>query len=247
LNKTARILSVVGFRKSGKTKVVEGLVRELTQRNYEVGTLKHIPDPDFTMDRPGKDSWRHAEAGAKKVVIISPKETVAIEKHQVDPEGKLRSLSGLDFIILEGFRDIGGIARVAVLREQGDISEMVDEFTIACVGPVKCNLPTFSPEDSKAIADLVEQKAFPALPQLDCQHCGYPSCRDFGLAVIAGKTNWDGCTALRERAMLEVDGKHIPLNPFVQELVAKVIEGITSSLKQAGGKEIVLKVRRSEG
>jgi hypothetical protein len=46
--------------------------------------------------------------------------------------------------------------------------------------------------------------------------------------------------------MLEVDGKRVPLNPFVQELVAKVIEGITSSLKQAGGKEIVMKVRRSE-
>jgi molybdopterin-guanine dinucleotide biosynthesis protein MobB len=246
LNKITRILSVVGFKKSGKTKVVEGLVRELSRRNYDVGTLKHIPDQDFTIDQPGKDSWKHAEAGAKKVVIISPRETVAIEKRQVDPEDVLRSLSGLDFIILEGFRNLGEIARIAVLREQGDISEMVNEFTIACVGPVRCDLPSFDLEDLKAIAGLVEQKAFPVLPQLDCQHCGYPSCRDFGLAVIAGEAKWDGCTTLRERAMLEVDGKRVPLNPFVQELVAKVIEGITSSLKQAGGKEIVMKVRRSE-
>jgi molybdopterin-guanine dinucleotide biosynthesis protein B len=241
-----RILSVVGFKKSGKTKVVEGLVRELTERGNQVGTIKHVLDPDFTIDRPGKDSWRHAEAGAKTVALISPGETVVIEKRRADLVKTSRLLDGLNFIILEGFRNVNEVARIAVLRSPFEASELVDEFTIACVGPVKHELPVFDLENLKPLADLVERKTFPILPKLDCGYCGYANCREFGLAVIAGKANWNGCTTLKERVVLEVDGKLVPLNPFIQELVANVVNGITSSLKGAEGREIVLRVKRGE-
>lgn len=239
-----RVLAVVGFKKSGKTRVVEGLVRELTGRGFLVGTVKHIREDDFSIDQPGKDTWKHVQAGAVRVAISTPHETSFIDKRAEDLREMVQKLDGLDFVILEGFREFNGVARVAVPRNTIEIPQLVDEFTIACVGSVKCERPTFEFEETKALADLVESRAFPLLPDLNCQHCGYPTCGEFGLAVIAGLKEWGDCTTMRERAVLEVDGKRVPLNPFVQELVTRVVGAIASSLKETEGKEIVLKVRR---
>ncbi len=242
-----RALAIVGFKKSGKTQVVEGLVHELTRRGYRVGTVKHIRERDFTIDRRGKDTWKHAKAGAKLVVSVAPRELATIEKRSAKLEEVARDLRELDFIVVEGWREFKGIARIAVTRNASEIRKLVDEFTIACVGAGKRGLPKFNLNESKRLADLAEQKAFPILPGLDCEYCGYKSCREFGLAVLAGKTKWNGCGALRERVVLAVDGKRVSLNPFVQGLIANMLAGMLSSLKGARGKEIELKVVKGEG
>ncbi|MDI6884491.1 MAG: molybdopterin-guanine dinucleotide biosynthesis protein B [Hadesarchaea archaeon] len=237
-----RALAVVGFKESGKTQVVEGLVRELTRRGHHVGTVKHVRERGFTIDRPGKDTWRHARAGARLIVSVAPRELATIEKRSAGLVEAVRRLRGLDFIIIEGFREFKGIARVAIARNASEVKKLADEFTIACVGVGKRGLPKLGPQDSKRLANLVERKAFPLLPGLDCEYCGYKSCREFGLAVLGGKARWDGCGALRERAVLTIDGKRVPLNPFVQELIANMLAGMLSSLKGGRGKQIELKV-----
>ncbi len=242
-----RVLAVAGFKKSGKTRVVEGLVRELVSRGRRVGTVKHIREEDFSIDQEGKDSWKHVKAGAKSVMVLSPNETALIEKREMGARDALRFFQGFDFVILEGFRELEGVARVVVPRNEAEIPQLVNQFTVACIGNFKCERPNFGFEDSKALADLVEKKAFPLLPELDCQHCGYNSCEEFGLAVITGLKGWAACETLQERAVLEVDGRKVPLNPFVQELVSKIVGGVTMSLKETKGKEIVLRVRRDEG
>lgn len=242
-----RAVAVVGFRKSGKTLVVEGLVHELTRRGYRVGTIKHIREKGFTIDRPGKDTWRHAKAGAKLVISIAPRELATIEKRSAKLQDVARSLRGLDFILVEGFREFSGIAKIAVARNASEMRKLVDEFTIACVGAGKRGLPRLEPDDTKKLANLVERRAFPLLPGLDCEHCGYKTCREFVLAVLAGKARWDGCGALRERVVLTVDGKRVPLNPFVQNLISNIVIGVLSSLKRAKGKKIELKVVVNEG
>ncbi len=239
------MVAVVGFKKSGKTAVVEGLVRELVRRGHRVATIKHIREPDFTIDKRGKDTWRHSQAGASIVVSIAPRELATIEKRSADLQEAVGRLRGLDFVLIEGFREFKGIARVAVARNTSEAKKLVDEFTIACVGAGKRGLSKLGPEDSKRLANLVERKAFPLLPGLDCGYCGYKSCREFGLAVLAGKAKWNGCISLRERVVLTVDGKRVPINPFVQNLIANMLAGMLSSLKGVRGKEIELKVRKN--
>ena len=85
------------------------------------------------------------------------------------------------------------------------------------------------------------------LPEIDCKHCGYKSCREFALAVLAGKRRWDGCPTLQERVVLTVDGKQVFLNPFIQDMIAGAIVGILSSLKGAKGERIELKVVKRAG
>lgn len=221
-------------------------MRELTRRGYRVGTAKHIRERGFTIDRPGKDTWKHAKAGAKLVASVAPGELATIEKRSAKLEEIARGLHGLDFIVVEGWREFKGIARIAVCRNASEIRKLVDEFTIACVGVGKRGLPKFNLNESKRLTDLVERKAFPILPDLDCQYCGYKSCREFGLAVLAGRTKWNGCGALQERVVLTVDGKRVPINPFVQSLIANMLAGMLSSLKKTKGREIELRVVKGE-
>ena len=65
------IVSVVGRSNSGKTTLLERLVRELSRRGWRVGTVKHHVHGPVTVDVPGKDSWRHKQAGALAVVLAS--------------------------------------------------------------------------------------------------------------------------------------------------------------------------------
>ncbi len=64
-------LSIVGRKNSGKTTLMTGLIEELVRRGYSVGTVKHTSH-DHEFDTPGKDSWRHRQAGSIAAVIIAP-------------------------------------------------------------------------------------------------------------------------------------------------------------------------------
>lgn len=237
-----RAVSVVGFHGAGKTRVVEGLVRELTRRKRRVGTVKHITELDFTIDQPGKDTWLHARAGAKLVVSVAPREVARIERRAAKLDDILRGLYGLDFVIVEGFREFKGLPKIVVAQSRAEASKLVDGFTIACVGAKGLRVPTFGFGQLKRLADLVERRVPPVLPGINCEHCGYKSCREFALAVVTGKQKWDGCPTLKERVTLSVDERRVYLNPFMQDLVAGLIRGLLSSLKGAKGRKVELKV-----
>ncbi len=237
-----RAVSVAGFHGAGKTKVVVGLVRELTRRKLRVGTVKHITERDFTIDKPGKDTWLHARAGARVVVSVAPREIAQIEKRAAELDDILQRLYGLDFVVVEGFRKSGGLAKIVVARNKAEASKLVDEFTIACVGVKGLQIPTFGFGQVKRLADLVEKKAYPPLPGLDCERCGYKTCKQFARAVLAGKRRWDACPVLHGDVFMTIDGKRIPLNPFVQEIFANIIYGMVSSLRGTMGGQIEIKV-----
>lgn len=239
-----KAVAVVGFRKSGKTTVVEGLVRELVGRGYRVGTIKHIREKKFSIDVPGKDTWRHAQAGARVVVSMSPREVAIITKRSAKPIEVMRTLQWLDFIILEGFRKVKGITRVATSRTAREAAKLVDKFTIACVGYGRWGVPVLSLGQTKELADIVEKKALPILPGLNCRRCEYNSCEEFALALLTERAKLEDCQPIYDPVRLRVDGKVIPLNPFVQGLIAGAVKGMLSPLKGTRGKEIELRVRK---
>jgi len=64
------IVSIVGKSKSGKTTLIEKLIGELKSRGYRVATVKHTPQ-NLTFEEPGKDRWRHTQAGSESTLIRS--------------------------------------------------------------------------------------------------------------------------------------------------------------------------------
>src|SRR5262250_2369787 len=70
-----KIVLVVGYKKTGKTTLIEKLIPELSKRGYRVGTIKHHhSDFPVAVDSTGSDSWRHRKAGAANVALITPTE-----------------------------------------------------------------------------------------------------------------------------------------------------------------------------
>jgi molybdopterin-guanine dinucleotide biosynthesis protein MobB len=100
------LVAVVGKSDSGKTTLIEKLVPELVRLGLKVGTVKHDAH-SFEIDHPGKDSWRHGQAGAQAYVIASPERLAYITR--LDGEVPLatiarRYFAGFDLVVAEGYK-----------------------------------------------------------------------------------------------------------------------------------------------
>jgi molybdopterin-guanine dinucleotide biosynthesis protein MobB len=166
------VISVVGSKNSGKTRVIEILTNELTKRGYKVAAVKHIPKKDFTIDTEGKDTWRFANAGAKTIVAVSPVEIATVEKG--DTRGlTLKDLAKRcresDLIIVEGFRELLGgnleVPKIVAVKNVDEALEALKTFkpimALAGLGPLN-EVPLGFPyinvlENGGKLADLVEE------------------------------------------------------------------------------------------
>ncbi|MCK8115713.1 molybdopterin-guanine dinucleotide biosynthesis protein B [Anaerosoma tenue] len=155
------VVSVVGKSDSGKTTLMERLIRALTERGYRVGSVKHHVH-DFDIDVPGKDSWRHAKAGAALTLVSSPSKLGMVR--QMDHEASLDELLSLahdvDILLTEGYRRAGEV-RIEVSRrarstelvcEASELFALVTDNPEIRVGSV----PVFGLDDAAGLADLVE-------------------------------------------------------------------------------------------
>ncbi len=102
-----KTFGVVGWSGSGKTTLLIELLPELTGRGLRISTIKHTHH-GFTIDRPGKDSHRHREAGAKEVVIASASRWAMIHELRGDPEPDMTALiarmTPVELVLVEGFK-----------------------------------------------------------------------------------------------------------------------------------------------
>jgi molybdopterin-guanine dinucleotide biosynthesis protein B len=154
------VVSVVGRSDSGKTTVMEGLIRELSARGWRVATVKHHLH-EVDVDVPGKDSWRHAHAGAVTSMISSPTQFAVVRR--VDAERTLDELveaaGDADVLLTEGFKRAGSVRIEVVRRARSDeLTSSPDElFAVMTDAPelVPAGVRTFDLDDYAGVADLV--------------------------------------------------------------------------------------------
>jgi molybdopterin-guanine dinucleotide biosynthesis protein B len=162
------VISMVGKSGVGKTTVLERVIREVKRRGYRVGTVKHDTH-GFEVDRPGKDSWRHARAGSDAVVISGPRKMALIR--QLDEEMPLDEILELigevDLVITEGYKR-GDKPKIEITRlERGTELLCQPEELIAIIAdyPVEMAVPQFPLEDAAGVVDLLEQLYLKALAE----------------------------------------------------------------------------------
>jgi molybdopterin-guanine dinucleotide biosynthesis protein B len=129
-------IAIVGGKKSGKTTTIELLIRELTKRGYRVAAVKHIPEPNFTIDKEGKDTWRFAKAGAETVVSVAEDEIAKIEKvntENISVEQILQICSNNDIVFLEGFRKLVAqekdVIKIVVVKSRTEALDASKKFS----------------------------------------------------------------------------------------------------------------------
>jgi molybdopterin-guanine dinucleotide biosynthesis protein B len=102
-----RIFGLAGWSGSGKTTLLTGIIPELAARGLAVSTIKHAHH-EFDIDRPGKDSWRHREAGAREVMVASSRRWALMRELRDAPEPSLDELvarmTPVDLLLVEGWK-----------------------------------------------------------------------------------------------------------------------------------------------
>ena len=154
------VISIVGKSKSGKTTLIEKLVQELKSRGYRVATIKHTPR-GFNFDEPGKDSWRHIQAGSE-ATAVSSSDKIALVK-PVNHEATIDEVASFigedyDIILAEGFKQ-GGVPKIEVHRKDAgpplrDVKKLIG---IATDEPLETKARQFSSDRIKDIANLLEK------------------------------------------------------------------------------------------
>lgn len=159
------IVSIVGKSNSGKTTLIEKLLAELTSRGYRVATVKHDAH-SFDVDHPGKDTWRHREAGAAAVAITSSSRlflSVNLSEPLSLEQVRDRYLDdGYDLILTEGFRREGA-PKIEVHRAERSSELMCDPGTdllvaVASDGTPAVAVPVLNLNDGVEIASFIEER-----------------------------------------------------------------------------------------
>jgi molybdopterin-guanine dinucleotide biosynthesis protein B len=155
------IISVVGKSGVGKTTFLEKLIAELKRRGRRVATVKHDVH-GFEIDRPGKDSWRLAQAGSDSVVIASPQRLALIKRLDREmPLGEIAALlPDVDIILTEGYKR-GDAPKIEVSRRGrgGELLCAPDELVaIVSDQPFDLDVPQFGLDDAAGIVDLLEER-----------------------------------------------------------------------------------------
>jgi molybdopterin-guanine dinucleotide biosynthesis protein B len=160
-----RAFGFAGFSGAGKTTLIECLIPRLVAAGLRVSLIKHAHHR-FDIDKPGKDSWRHREAGASDVLISSDQRWALMHELRGEPEPDLgtlmKHLSPCDLVLVEGYKR-ARIPKLEVHRPElgKPLLSPQDPDIVALASDVSmdCALPQFRLSDYDAITAFVIREA----------------------------------------------------------------------------------------
>jgi molybdopterin-guanine dinucleotide biosynthesis protein B len=160
-----KIFGIAGWKNSGKTGLAVRLVTELTNRGYRVSTVKHAHH-DFDIDKVGADSYRHRQAGAHEVTIVSGTRYAIMHELRGAPEPTFEEILGrlapCDLVLIEGYKH-EPIPKIEARRLEAANREPLapsDPHILAVAADhvvADTQLVTFDLDDTVSIADFVEK------------------------------------------------------------------------------------------
>ena len=197
-----RIIAVVGFSGSGKTRLIVQLIGELKRRGLRTYAVKRCSH-GFSLDTEGKDTSDFTGAGADGVAMVSPEGWAALGK---PPTADIPALAGrlfpdADIVLVEGGKDAKGLPKVEILRagvsevlvsDPGELLAVVSDAPLPDVTAAR----VFKPSETAKICDLI-------------------------LSIEE---------AIMADIKLEVDGREVNLNPFVRTFIERTVVGMVTSL-----------------
>ncbi|MGB0771708.1 MAG: molybdopterin-guanine dinucleotide biosynthesis protein B [Paracoccaceae bacterium] len=158
-----KIFGVTGWKNSGKTGLMERLITEFTARGLTVSSIKHAHH-SFDIDHPGRDSYRHRDAGARQVLLASRNRWALMHELRDEDEPSLgdllKQLSPVDLVLIEGYKRDRHPKIEAHRKETGQPLIAPEDETIVAVASdtsVSVDRPVLDLNDTAAIANFIAQ------------------------------------------------------------------------------------------
>jgi len=159
---TVPVLSIVGRSNSGKTTLVEKLLARLSAQGLRIASIKHSHhQPE--LDTPGKDSWRHKQAGAVRSFLIGPQQMMMVADIDDELNPNLlasRYCEGFDLVLVEGYNSLPG-AKIEVLRAVRSNTLRCDPddliAVVTDVNTLDLAVPRFGLDDDQAVVAFILQ------------------------------------------------------------------------------------------
>lgn len=220
------IISFIGWHNSGKTTIIQEVVRHLKQENLRVAVIKSTQQTGIEFDRPGTDTDAYRKAGADAVTFIAPDQFVLMTSRDddVDERNLLsvvhRYFHRYDIVLAEGFKHVRTIPKIAVIREGAEpLGENVYRVIATVSDGQKAGDLVFRPDETRRIAEFIMNK------------------------FLVEENKYE------ETVLLFVNGRKVPMKRFVQDALAGTVYGFVHSLKQTGDIadiELIIQVDRDE-
>jgi molybdopterin-guanine dinucleotide biosynthesis protein B len=212
-----KIVAVIGKSDSGKTRLIRRLIPELKKRGFSAAVIKHCPH-GFDLDVKGKNSWLMMEAGAVGVGMVSPGGLAVLRKTKNPDE--LQSFAGRYF-------------------RHADFVIVEGGYGVKCLKAIEV-LPKGGP--AKVQSERKDLVAVVSRSKVDIER---PVFHPGQVAEIADFLVSE-LPAVEMPVSLEVDGRAVPLNAFVQKIVENIVLAVVESLRGIGEEpgQIVLEVKR---
>jgi molybdopterin-guanine dinucleotide biosynthesis protein B len=156
-----KVFGFAGYSGTGKTTLIERLIPRLVSRGLKVSLIKHAHHA-FDIDKPGKDSYRHREAGASEVLITSAQRWVLMHelRDEAEPglEAQLARMSACDLVLVEGYKR-ADIPKLEIHRPSTGKPLLHPHdpniVAVAADGPVRTSLPVLDLNDYDAVVAFV--------------------------------------------------------------------------------------------
>ena len=155
-----KVYGVIGWKNSGKTSLMERLVADITGRGVSVSTVKHVHH-SVDLDQPGKDTFRHRQAGAREVVLASADRLAILVEHRgPEPElpAVLARLAPVDLVLVEGYkRDAHPKIEVWRAETGQPLIQPGDSLVraVATDAALTLPVPVLDLNETKAVADFI--------------------------------------------------------------------------------------------
>ena len=250
---TKPTIAIIGHKNSGKTLLIEKLIKALVEKGYNVASAKHIGRKGHTFDMPRKDTSKHLEAGANPVIAISENETVIIRKNHIDRplETIFESIpENVNVILLEGFSgqvlSNENIPKIVCVKNEEELREYKEKgkniILFSSLNKIKHEETLHIIEDfhqilEKTIAYIENQEQliniYKDLPGLNCGKCQFKTCLNLSKAIMNNKASKNECVVLTRKRKLKilVNNKEIPTTPFVEKIIKTTVLSMLSTLK----------------
>ena len=157
-----KIIGVVGWKNTGKTTLIEKLIKEFNNRDLSISTIKHSHH-NFSVDQQGTDSFRHFNAGAKETILASEKKWVKFSRQICDSNlsDLIEQIIPVDIVMVEGFK-LSGHKKIEVVDASIKKAPLYKTNQTIC-GLIfnkhkiqNTVLPQFNRDDIQEICDFIE-------------------------------------------------------------------------------------------